>query len=123
VRDYSLTSSPGWSVITGVAAASARIRGKTAAMSNALAYRRSPLGLFPGKPMPSPLDRVRKPVSGETLGIMRTGPSASDCGGSLRNGTEVVTWQAPAPAARSWGGVLGRPRRGSVRRRVKCEAP
>ena len=71
-------------------------------MSIAPAYRLPPLGLFPAQPAPSPHDRLRRPVSGETLGIMRASRSAQDCGGNSQNGTEVVTRQALARAARRW---------------------
>ena len=40
------------------------------------------------------------PVSGEIRRIMRTDRSAQDSGANLRNGTEVVIWQALVTPAR-----------------------
>lgn len=53
-----------------------------------------PSGLLPSQPTPIRLDRLRKPPSGETLGIIWPGRSAEDCGGDLQNRTEVATWRA-----------------------------
>jgi len=44
-----------------------------------------------GRGVHSPLDRLRKPMSTEGGGIMRTDRSAQNCGGELQNGAQLVT--------------------------------
>jgi hypothetical protein len=53
-----LTSELSGSIINGVPVASARISGKPSVMNNFTAYRRTPLGLYPGQPAPRLYDRV-----------------------------------------------------------------